>query len=97
MAVTNRLMADTGGRSSGDEGEGVNMAGTDDSEVTVVERGHGGYAQLLGNGHDAGVNHAQAEISVTFDERNTAVVVGQCEIDDGEFAGSDQPQEADLG
>ena len=62
------------------------MAGSHDTEVAVVERGHVGGIEAFGDGHDRGVCGAEGQVVVGADQLRHAGHVGALERDELEDA-----------
>lgn len=81
----------------GEEFEGVDVAGTDDAEVAVVEGGDLGDAEAFGHGDDAGVDQAKTEVVVGVDQLDHPGPVVLGELDTFEVTGVDGPEEVGFG
>jgi hypothetical protein len=84
---------------SGQQGEGVGVAGTHGVEVTAIEGGDLGDAGAFGDGDDGGVGGAEGEVGVGLDESGHAFVVSEFEVDDRDGLRDDGAEERrfDLG
>jgi hypothetical protein len=73
------------------------VPGTDDSEVTEVERRYLRDAKPLRHGDDTGVDTAEPEIGVGVDEFGDALPVGRSDLLDRDVAVHDGAIEGGLG
>jgi hypothetical protein len=64
--------------------------------VAVVERGHPGRAEALGQGHQRGVGAPQAHVGVGADQFGDALPVGAAQILDQKVADDDRSEQGGL-